>query len=78
MTQQSAKQFIEKCNKDPQFKKKISGVKNQSEMKTVLKDNGFAFTKDEYKAAAKSVLGKECTEADLAKIAGGQAPAYFE
>ena len=74
MTQQSAKQFIEKCQKDPQFQKKVSGVKNPSEMETILKESGFNFTKDEYKAAIKSIHGKEYSDAELSKIAGGTPP----
>jgi predicted ribosomally synthesized peptide with nif11-like leader len=78
MTQQSAKQFIEKTQKDPNFNKKVSQVKNKEEMQKILKENGFSFTKEEYKTAAKSVFGKEMTEKELANISGGPAAGWLQ
>ncbi len=71
MSQQSAKQFIEKSQKDPNFKKQLSQIKDPKQMEKFLKENGFSFTNVEYKAAAKVVFGHECTEEELMQIAGG-------
>ena len=72
MSEQLAKQFIEKCKKDPNFKKKLGQAKNQSEVQALLKENGFSFTHEEYKQAAKTVFGKECSPQELQQITGGQ------
>jgi predicted ribosomally synthesized peptide with nif11-like leader len=81
MSEQAAKQFIEKWQKDPNFKKKLSQAKNSDEVKKVIQENGFNFTKAEFKAVAKQMKGKECSEEELKEIVAGSGqvlPSYFE
>src|SRR5262249_23544930 len=70
MSQEAAKKFIKKCQKDPNFKKSLHTAKDQKEVNAILKKNNFIFTKEEYKAAAKTVLAKEVSDEDLKHISG--------
>ena len=72
MSQQAAKKFLERLQKDPKFKKQLEQIKDKKEAERILKENGYTFTKEEYRLAAKEVLGKELTEKELANISGGK------
>ena len=70
MSQQAAKKFLERLQKDPNFKKRLEQIKDKKEAEKVLKENGYTFSKEEYKKAAKEVLGKELTEKELTASGG--------
>jgi predicted ribosomally synthesized peptide with nif11-like leader len=78
MSEQAAKQFIEKWQKDANFKKKLSQAKNSDEVKKVIKESGFNFTKAEFTAVAKEMRSKEeCSAEELKEIVAGTGPAFI-
>ncbi len=74
MSQQSAKQFIERCQKDPNFKKQLAQAmskKSKEDVAEFIKKNGYTFTEKEYKEAGKVALGKDLSEKELTEIVAG-------
>jgi predicted ribosomally synthesized peptide with nif11-like leader len=77
MSQESAKKFVEKMQKDQNFKQKLQQAKNEEDVKSILEQNDFHFTEEEYKTAYKNVMGKEISDQELTRIAGGNATLAF-
>ena len=68
MSIESAKAFIEKVNKDQDFKKKLSEFKDGTERMKYAKEKGFDFTPAEI---AKLKEEQGLTDAELDAVAGG-------
>lgn len=73
MSVENAKQFLNKLDQDPSFKKSLQNI-TREEGKKILQKQGLRFTQDEFIEAYNEVKGGELQEKELAQIAGGTLP----
>jgi predicted ribosomally synthesized peptide with nif11-like leader len=74
MSVKSAKNFIQKCETDGNFKARLEAAPDNKTRMQIIRAAGFEFTEDEFKEAAAELAataGKELTPAELREIAGG-------
>lgn len=55
MTIESAKLYMERMRKDPDFRRRVNECEDQAANWAYLRENGFDFTVDEFKLAQKEV-----------------------
>ena len=70
MSVDDAKKFLEKVQKDADFKRKLQNA-SPEEAKKIIESQGWRFTKDEFAEAYKSRMGREMNEEELSQIAAG-------
>ncbi len=73
MSKEHAKQFLEKLDQDPEFKKKWMKV-SPEEAKKIIQEEDLGFTKDEFREAYQEQLGRELNQDELAQISAGIHP----
>ena len=73
MSKKDALTFLEKLERDNQFKTEFAKLKSESDLKKMEKKHHLIFTKEEFKQAYKEKHNKKLTHDDLSKIiaAGG-------
>ncbi|MFP4285623.1 MAG: Nif11-like leader peptide family natural product precursor [Desulfovermiculus sp.] len=69
MSKEQAREFIDRLDRDEDFKKEVTNCKNSEERIQFIKSQGFDFTTDEIKEVT-----EELSEQDLERISGGIPP----
>lgn len=71
MSVESAKAFLEKLAKDPELRKRLEQAPDTEARRQIAKEEGFQFTKDDFKAATGIHPDDALSDADLDAVAGG-------
>lgn len=73
MSKEHAKQFLERLDQDPEFKKKWMNS-TREETKKIIEQEDLDFTHEEFSEAYQEKIGRELNQEELAQIAGGMHP----
>ncbi len=73
MSKEHAKQFLEKLDQDPEFKKKWMNS-TREETKKILKEKNLDFTHEEFSEVYEEKMGRELNQEELSQIAAGMHP----
>ncbi|NDV27678.1 Nif11-like leader peptide family RiPP precursor [Desulfovibrio sp. JC010] len=73
MSQENAKAWILKVQKDEELKCKIETIQEFEALPKVAREHGFEFSLEEFKSAAAECMG-ELSDEDLDSVSGGKQP----
>jgi predicted ribosomally synthesized peptide with nif11-like leader len=71
MSKESAKAYLERLEKDSDFKKKVQSAADDDSRWAVVKNAGFDFTKEELIEVMQEKSGRKLTDAELEQVTGG-------
>jgi predicted ribosomally synthesized peptide with nif11-like leader len=73
MSKKSAKDFIDRVEKDQAFRSELLKAKSNEERQKMVTRNKFSFTEKEYKEAYQEKYHTPVNEEELRKVVGGTA-----
>ena len=71
MSKESAIEFLERVDRDEEFKKEIAAAKDDEARWEIVKGAGFDFTKEDLRDAIQEKTGGELSDDELAHVTGG-------
>ncbi len=78
MSEDEAKAFIERVQKDKELQEKLKSADSEEKFFAVAKEAGLDFTKEEWLSVAPKKAGGELSEQQLETASGGDGPMESE
>jgi predicted ribosomally synthesized peptide with nif11-like leader len=73
MSKQSAKEFMERLEKDKNLRSELMGARTDKERQKIIERNDFQFTEQEFQAAYREKYQTPVNEDELRRVVGGTA-----